>query len=649
MSHSPARDRLRLLQTLLDIEKEEDLRLYHEQVLRRSLKERCETGVAWYPLAIQRVSYGIGEKVVLDVERTTQLNRHHQLSSGSQVLLFGMADDKNVGDCTGVVYSVHENKMRIILATDSVPAWLYGGKVGVNISFDDRTYREMRQALERAHNARDNRLSDFRELLMGNAKPKFRKWDYEYTHPTLNQSQRRAVQHALEAEDIAIVHGPPGTGKTTTLVQIIKETVARERRVLVCAASNTAVDLLALRCAADGMKVVRLGNPARVDEELHYLTLDIAMTRHEDWDSLKKLKREAEDMRKEAGKWKRNFTQEMREKRSDLYREAAELSKMLRTLEDYILHQTIHRAEVVATTLTGASSDLLDSVKFHTVFIDEAAQALTPACWIALGRAERVVFAGDHCQLPPTVKSIKAEREGLGSTLFEEIIHQKPETATMLEEQYRMNEAIMRFSSRQFYHDALKAAAHVRHWLLMPDSPAVEFVDTAGCGFDERADGETQSSYNPEEAHLLLRHLAVLLNEAEAYAANPSGEPLVVGNVSVAVISPYKAQIRTLKEQFYNSPLLTTYAPQVSINTVDGFQGQERDVVYISLVRSNKRGEIGFLQDTRRMNVALTRARKKLVVVGDSGTLAQHPFYAAFLDYMDEIGAYRSAWEWLSE
>jgi superfamily I DNA and/or RNA helicase len=293
---------------------------------------------------------------------------------------------------------------------------------------------------------------------------------------------------------------------------------------------------------------------------------------------------------------------------------------------------------------------LLNSVKFQTVFIDEAAQALTPACWIALARATRAIFAGDHCQLPPTVKSQKAEREGLGSTLFEEIIVKKPETAAMLQEQYRMNEAIMRFSSRQFYHDALIAAETVRSWLLLPDSPAVEFVDTAGCGFDERVDDESLSTYNPEEAHLLLRHLATLLNEAENYAAQqPETAPFLMGNVSIGIISPYKAQIRTLKEQFYNSPLLTTYAQQVSINTVDGFQGQERDVIYISLVRSNKRGEIGFLQDTRRMNVALTRARKKLVVIGDSGTLGQNPFYGAFLDYIDEIGAYRSAWEWLSE
>jgi len=655
MSDTTPRERLQHLKRLLRIEQEEDLRLYHEQVLRRSLKERCDSGVAWFPLAIQRVSYGLGGRVVVDVERTTHLNKHHLLASGSQVLMFGMVDDKAVGDGTGVVYHVHENKMRIVLASENVPAWLYASRVGVNLSFDDKTYKDMNAALGRVIDAKNDRLSELRELLMGNAVPRFRKWDYAYTHPRLNASQQVAVQRALEAEDVAVIHGPPGTGKTTTLVQAINETVKRERQVLVCAASNNAVDLLTLKCAEEGLIVVRIGNPARVEEILHIHTLDVAVQRHEDYDNLRKMRREAEDARKNAEKWKRSFTEEARRKRGELHREASELSRMASTLEDYIIYQTLQRAQVISTTLTGVGARALEGRKFTTLFIDEAAQALTPACWIAIARAERVIFAGDHRQLPPTVKAIQADREGLGKTLFEES-QAKPHVSVMLNEQYRMHEQIMQFSSDRFYGGGLTAAPHVRLWTLGEGHAPVEFVDTAGCGYEERSDSETLSSYNPEEAHLLLRHLAKLLNKLEEPAgyfaqgedgAARDAEMPAPRRLSIGLISPYKSQVKTLREQFYSSPMLTTYKDLVTINTVDGFQGQERDIIYISLTRSNKRGEIGFLQDVRRMNVALTRARKKLVVVGDSATLAKNPFYAAFLDYIDRIDAYHTAWEWM--
>lgn len=639
-------DTLRQLQQLLTVERDEDLRQYNEMVLKRNLKQRCDSGVAWFPLAIKRVSYGLGDRVILEVERTTHLNKHHLLSSGSQIVLFGMADDKHTGECSGVVYHVHENSMKLVLATDSVPAWIYGGKIGVNLGFDDKTYKEMSLALGRVMDAKNNRLADLRELLMGNAQPKFRKWDYQYSHPKLNQSQQFAVQHVLEAEDVAVIHGPPGTGKTTTLVQAILETCHREQQVLVCAPSNNAADLLTLRCAEAGLEVIRIGNPARVEESLHYHTLDSTVQRHEDYENLKKVRQQADEAKRQAGKWKRSFDSDARERRGDLYREATELAHLAATLEDYIVHQTLSRAQVIATTLTGVGSNrVLEGRKFHTVFIDEAAQALTPQVWIALSRATRVIFAGDHCQLPPTVKSQKADKEGLGKTIFESLMH-RPGLSRMLDEQYRMHEQIMRFSSNQFYDGLLHAAPAVSGWQLGPDHVPVEFVDTSGCSFDERTDAETQSHFNPDESGLLLRHLATLLNQLERDKATIEGQEGLPG-LSVGLISPYKAQVKTLKEQFFNSPMLSTYKDIVTINTVDGFQGQERDVIYISLVRSNKRGEIGFLQDIRRMNVALTRARKKLVVIGDSATLSKNGFYNAFLDYVDQIGAYRTAWEWM--
>jgi len=637
-----ASEKIAHYQKLLKIEVEEDRKQYQEMVLRRSLKEQCMNGVTWYPLMNKRMYIGTGERVVIEVERTNFLSKPHIFQSGSLVFLFGMENDKVQGTVNGVVYSLKGNDMKIVLNTDDFPNWLAGMKFGVTLDFDDKTYKEMNHALVQLRDAKTNtRLHHLREVLWGKTQPSFSKWNIAYENSKLNPSQCKAVQNCIEAHDVAIIHGPPGTGKTTTLVQTILETVMREQQVLVCAPSNTAVDLLVLKCFQAGLEVVRLGNPARVEEELQTLTLDSKITQHQDYSALRKIRKEAEQIRTKAMKHKRNFGYEERRERKELFEEVKELQEHAKKLEEYILYQVLTNAQVIACTLTGAAHSLLGKRTFHTVFIDEAGQALAPSCWIPLLRANKVIFAGDHHQLPPTVKAQEADKGGLAVTLFEECMKEK-KVDTMLEIQYRMHHYIMSFSGKQFYNGKLTAADTVKYRGLHPDIFPVEFVDTSGCGFEEKKNPETLSTSNPEEAQLLMRHLAILLNEIEATCPE-----VIQPDFSIGIISPYKEQVQILRELAQASPLIKHYAAHISINTVDGFQGQERDIVYISLVRSNEGGEIGFLKDVRRMNVALTRARKKLVVVGDSATLGEHYFYRNFLDYIDSIGAYKSAWDYM--
>ncbi|GAB4419034.1 MAG: AAA domain-containing protein [Bacteroidia bacterium] len=639
-----ALEHLARLQELLRLEKEEDLRQYRELVLDRSLEERVKTGVTWFPAGLKRLSYGLGERVVVELAIEPERQRQNNtFQVGSIVSLFGMESGGQLaGKLGGVVASLREPGMRIALGVDYVPDWLTEARLGVDLDFDDRTYQDMQHTLRQVIDAkRDTRLYELREILLGDEAPEVRVLKTTYQNPALNPSQNRAVQHVLEAHDVAIIHGPPGTGKTTTLVAAIREVLTMEHQVLVCAPSNTAVDLLTLKCIEAGLEVLRLGNPARVEEELLQHTLDGSIARHKDYPALRKLRRDADAMRERAHKFKRKYGTREQQQRREMLKEARELSTLARKFEDYLTYQVLQGSQVIAATLSGSSNNLLQGRQFHTVFVDEAAQALEPQMWIPLLRSRRLVMAGDHCQLPPTVKSAEAERGGLGRTLFELAIEHKT-PGVMLEQQYRMHERIMGFPARQFYADRLIADAAVRDRTLGPGFEPVEFVDTAGCGFEEQIHPETLSTSNPEEAQLLLRHLAMLLNRIQEDQPH-----LLEQGLSIGIIAPYKYQVRTLQRQLLGSPMLQTYARHIGINTVDGFQGQERDIIYLSMVRANRKAEIGFLRDIRRMNVALTRARKKLVVFGDSATLGEHTFYEDFLRYAEEIGAYRSAWEFM--
>lgn len=632
------------LQSILKIERDEDFRQYNEHFTRASVADRRKNGLTWYPVVINSTEIGMGEYLILEIERTTHHGEPHQFSGGKSAALFSNSDDAEGGQVNGIIKSITGNKMKLALTVDELPDWAYEGKLGVNLLFDENSYREMEIALHKVINAENNRLSELREVLLGEAEPQFRKTDESVVITSLNSSQNDAVRNILAAKDVAIVHGPPGTGKTTTLVQAIRYTLRTEKQVLVCSPSNTAVDLLTEKLSREGINVLRLGNPARVSEDVMKNTLDAKVMSHENYKDLKHYRKMAEEYRAMAQKYKRNFGKAEREQKQMLFAESRAILKEAKQLEEYILNEQFEKAEVIACTPVISAGRQLRDKQFKTVFIDEAAQALEPMSWIPITRADRVVFAGDHFQLPPTVKSKAAEAEGLKMSLFEKCIERQPGVAIMLNTQYRMNEKIMNFSNAKFYTNGLKADASVKDGVLSYDqhdgllATPVDFIDTAGCGFNEAVNPESLSIANPEEASLLFRHLGMLLQQYDAAGLGDK-------KITIGIISPYKEQVILLQELLPQQEDIQKFLSWISVKTIDGFQGQERDVIYISLVRSNDSGEIGFLNDTRRMNVALTRAKRKLVVIGDSATLSYHNFYKEFLDYIEKIEAYHTAWE----
>jgi len=643
---------LRKTQALLKLEQEEDLEQFKIKNAKASIAERQQRGLTWYPVTITREDIGFGGKIVLELERPAGQNGLHLFQVGKNASLFGNIPGRSATDrptLSGVVTAVRRNKLLLATTREDLPDWLQeGGKLGIDLTFDEVSYREMDYALGKVMGAYDGRLAELRDILLGARPARFREEkadDLFYPSP-LNPSQLAAVRHVMAAQDVAIIHGPPGTGKTTTLVQAILETIRRERRVLVCAPSNTAVDLLTEKLAERGVNVIRMGNPSRVSDLLLEHTLDAQLMAHKNYNELRSMRQTAEQYREMAGKYVRHFGWEEQQQRKHLKEQARQLVQEADVLERYITEDLLEQVQVLTCTLVGASNRAIRHLTYETVFIDEAAQALEPGCWIPIAKANRVVLAGDHHQLPPTVKSEKAAREGLRETLFEKCISRQPATARMLTVQYRMHEQIMEFSSEQFYEGKLVAHDSVRHAGLeaydlrfAPDLP-VEFLDTAGFGFQEITIPESRSTANPEEADLLIKRLEQLL---EPYDPADHEEDLL----TVGVIAPYRAQINYLKDVVEESDELAGLLTHrmLSIGTVDAFQGQERDIIAISLTRSNAHGDIGFLSDIRRMNVAMTRARKKLLLIGDSSTLGAHPFYKAFLDYVERIGGYRTAWE----
>ncbi|WP_207430736.1 AAA domain-containing protein [Sabulibacter ruber] len=639
------------VRALLKLEQDEDRKQYQLKNAQTSITERKRLGICWYPVTVIKQEVGFGNKMVVELERTSGRDQLHMFQAGSSAALFTNGEG---GTLNGVVLEVKRNKLRLATSKEDLPDWIDGGaRLGVELTFDEVSYREMEIGLMKVMEAEKSRLAQLRDILLG-AQPAIFRREREFTPiASLNDSQNAAVRNIMQAKDVAIIHGPPGTGKTTTLVQAILQTLqAGERKLLVTAPSNTAVDLLTEKLAEQGVNVIRIGNPSRVSEVLLEHTLDAQIMHHRDYKQLKKLRKQAEEFRSLAGQYKRNFGHEERQQRKFMKEESKRILDQADDIEDYITEDLLDHVQVITCTLVGSANRTIRHLQYDTVFIDEAAQALEPACWIPITRANRVVLAGDHHQLPPTVKSMAAEKGGLARTLFEKCIDRQPETAVMLTTQYRMHEHIMGFSNGQFYRGELQAHESVRTATLPDVHPVfqpgliVEFIDTAGCGFNDQTMGEGSSTANPEEADILIKHLLNLLTPYEpAEQAEEQEHPLKIG-----VIAPYRAQINYLNDQVEHHPKLSILQgrKQLTVGTVDSFQGQERDIMYISMVRSNPEGEIGFLADIRRMNVAMTRAKKKMVIVGDSATLGQHPFYQEFMNYAEAIGAYRSAWELIS-
>lgn len=618
---------------LIQQEKEEDLEQFRKMVQELPLSKRKAKGVTWYPLQVLKSGYTYGERAFVIIERTTELGNAHQFRSGKTINFYTNQPGVKTRDYTAVVNYVNKDRMKIILNSKDLPEWLNHGQLGIDLLFDDRTYLEMEKALKTVMDANGDRLAELRDVLIGKFPPRFYPTD-AIEIPHLNASQNEAVTQIRAAAEIAVVHGPPGTGKTTTLVQAIKMLTQTEATVLVCAPSNSAVDLLTLKCSEAGMNTLRIGNISRVDEEIIRHTLDMRMAAHPESKNIKKVKIQAADARRNARKWKRNFNRQQAMNRKDYWREARELENWANQLEERLIDQLISGAQVVTCTLVGASHSILQKYKFKTVVIDEAAQALEPATWIPILKASKVVLAGDPYQLPPTVKSISAKKKGLDITLIEKLLDRLPEVS-LLNTQYRMHKDIMGFSNAQFYEGALKADVSVAHHSLdIGAHKSIVFIDTAGCGFEEKANPQTRSSYNPEEFQIVCEHLYWL---KEKFEDRPLPE--------IALISPYREQVLHMKQEIEDDERLEGF--DLSVNSIDGFQGQEREVVYISLVRSNDKGIIGFLNDYRRMNVAMTRAKKLLVVVGDSATVGQHKFYEEFIEYVEKNGEYKTAWEFM--
>ncbi|MGX7689215.1 AAA domain-containing protein [Flectobacillus roseus] len=629
------------LTSLLQIEREEDRTQYKQLTESTSVSERRANGLTWYPVAIRGTELTKGDYISVELERTTHHDLAHVFRFGVPATLFSNhnpSDDR----IEGLVSYQGGNRLKLTLKTDELPDWSRDGKLGVDVLFDENSYDEMFAALKVAQvhlNDSNSPKAHLIKVLTGQTKPTFDEYIQARSSPKLNEFQNKALTKILQAQDLAIVHGPPGTGKTTTLVEAIQQLAQKDQGpILVVAPSNAAVDLLSEKLSLAGLNVLRVGNPARVSDALMTLTLDAKMTEHPAIKEIKRFKKQAQEFKSMAHKYKRNFGKAERDQRKLLFEEAHKIMKEVERTEQYMIDDILTKTQIVTATMVGANHYTVRKLQYKTVVIDEAGQALEPACWIAILKAQRVILAGDHCQLAPTIKSNEASQKGLSKTLLEKSVETHPESVVLLQEQYRMNELIMGYSSQVFYQNLLKAHESVAQRTLFDGEIALNFVDTAGCGFEEKLIGT--STINPEEAQLLVKHLTQLIENYKVEKPD-SAAP------SIAVISPYKQQVLELQQLVQHSGIEEKFLKRISVNTIDSFQGQERDIVYISMVRNNAEGEIGFLSDIRRMNVAMTRAKKKLVVIGDSATLAQFDFYAKFIEYAENAGSYLSAWEFM--
>ncbi|SEG40178.1 AAA domain-containing protein [Algoriphagus boritolerans] len=628
---------------LLKLEWAEDLAQYKKKFLNTTLAEKKKAGITWHPIQLKKSKIGMGERLLVEIERFDS-SYPSSFSSGKSVTFFSTHEGYQGSEnrVNGVVNQVKKDAMVVTIQADELPEWMLDSRLGVDLLFDENTYREMELAVKKVIAGENPRLVELRDIALGDKKPKFNQL-HPLAQEGLNFSQNEACQKITAAQDFAIVHGPPGTGKTTTLIAAIKQATEQGLRILVAAPSNAAVDLLVEKLVDAQVTTLRLGHPARVEEKILNQTLDAKITFHDSYRDLKKLRKEREANLKIAKQYKRNYGSEERAQRKLMFQEVSRIREAASHLEDYIRSDIFQRTQVFACTLVGAASSHLKGMIFDIVFIDEAAQGMEAATWIPILKAKKVVFAGDHCQLPPTIKSYEAAKAGLSVTLFEKIIHRQPQTAQMLQVQYRMPKDIMGFSNEWFYKGKLQAAENTEFHAFTEEEPVLEWIDTAGSGFSDQVNEESLSTFNPEEARFACTYLNDTLKRIGFAHFKQK-------NWSIGLIAPYSAQVRMLKHLIFDTfefPNLRAFSDWMTIDTVDGFQGQERDLMLISLTRSNEKGEIGFLADERRMNVALTRAKRKLIVIGDSSTLANNPFFDSLLGYFEEKGAYRSVYEFL--
>lgn len=617
---------------LLEIEYNHEKEEFRKQTETMGVERKVRRGDAWFPVSIGRSYYNSLNQMVVEVMRQPGSDIEHNFEAGRPVCFFTIKNDMGTAGAkatkggsklqylsfTATVSYAEQDRMVVALPDSGRIVDLQRqDALGVQLFFDETSYRLMFEALDRVIRARSGRLTDLRDIFYTKA-PASRYTFDAMRFPWLNASQEKAVNEVLWAKDVAVVHGPPGTGKTTTLVEAIFETLRRESQVLVCAQSNMAVDWISEKLVDRGINVLRIGNPTRVNDKMLSFTYERRFEAHPDYPqlwSIRKAIRELRQQRKHADSW--------HQKMDRLKSRATELELRIRS-------SLFGEARVIASTLTGAANRVLEGEKYSTLFIDEAAQALEAACWIAIRKAGRVILAGDHCQLPPTVKSIMALKGGLGKTLMERIVENKPETVTLLKMQYRMNEQIMKFSSEWFYHGMVESAPSVSHRGILDYDTPMMWIDTAECDGKEEFVGENFGRINRAEAELTLQTL-------QQYLEKIGKQRILEESIDVGIISPYRAQVQLLRKELRKREFFRPYRHLLTVNTVDGFQGQERDIILISLVRSNDGGEIGFLRDLRRMNVAITRARMKLIILGSSETMTSHPFYKKLYEYVGQL------------
>ena len=670
--------------TLLQLEYYTEKEAFRKLTEQMGMQRKVKRGDAWFPLQVGKSFYNSLNQTAIEVFRTSDQDIEHNFEFGRPVMFFmvkkmgknesqgnaALQQPENASDAnhkvqnsnlkvqsikyfsfTGTVSYVDGDRM-VITVPDSAPLLELQQStdpIGVQLSFDETSYKLMFEALDRVMKAKNNRLAYLRDLFYSHQKAG--RFSFEpMKFPWLNPTQERAVNEVLWAKDVAIVHGPPGTGKTTTLVEAINETLMRESQVLVCAQSNMAVDWISEKLVDRGINVLRIGNPTRVNDKMLGFTYERRFESHPDYPQLWAIRKAIRELRKNRKKGSENYHQKMERLKS----RAAEI-------EIRINSELFGEARVIACTLVGSAHRLLEGMKFGTLFIDEAAQALEAACWIPMRRASRVILAGDHCQLPPTVKSIAALRAGLGKTLMERIAENKPEVVTLLKIQYRMNDEIMRFSSDWFYGGKVESAPQIKYRSVLDYDHPITWIDTSNeenqitiegedvpedsastsssvsaanqnsdLNFKEQFVGESFGRINKAEAELTLLTLA-------EYFTKIGKQRVLEERIDVGIISPYRAQVQYLKKLIKKYEFFKPYRRLISVNTVDGFQGQERDVILISLVRSNDEGQIGFLKDLRRMNVAMTRARMKLIILGNKDTMTKHPFYKKLWEYVEAI------------
>lgn len=670
--------------TLLQLEYYTEKEAFRKLTEQMGMQRKVKRGDAWFPLQVGKSFYNSLNQTAIEVFRTSDQDIEHNFEFGRPVMFFmvkKMGKNENQGNTalqqpenasdanhkvqnsnlkgqsikyfsfTGTVSYVDGDRM-VVTVPDSAPLLELQQStdpIGVQLSFDETSYKLMFEALDRVMKAKNNRLAYLRDLFYSHQKAG--RFSFEpMKFPWLNPTQERAVNEVLWAKDVAIVHGPPGTGKTTTLVEAINETLMRESQVLVCAQSNMAVDWISEKLVDRGINVLRIGNPTRVNDKMLGFTYERRFESHTDYPQLWAIRKAIRELRKNRKKGSENYHQKMDRLKS----RAAEIELRINA-------ELFGEARVIACTLVGSAHHLLEGMKFGTLFIDEAAQALEAACWIPMKRASRVILAGDHCQLPPTVKSIAALRAGLGKTLMERIAENKPEVVTLLKIQYRMNDEIMRFSSDWFYGGKVESAPQIKYRSVLDYDHPITWIDTSNeenqitiegedapedsastassvsaanqnsdLNFKEQFVGESFGRINKAEAELTLLTLA-------EYFTKIGKQRVLEERIDVGIISPYRAQVQYLKKLIKKYEFFKPYRRLISVNTVDGFQGQERDVILISLVRSNDEGQIGFLKDLRRMNVAITRARMKLIILGNKDTMTKHPFYKKLWEYVEAI------------